>query len=153
MTARTRIRTAGVADLPALERSWTDPDVRRYLGGPLTGERLAAKRAHPLQDGDLTVTVHSGRAAGFLQLEPDDHGDIELSFALFVEFWRQGLARESCAAVLGWVQTWASTGTRIVAWTQTANHRSRHLLQALGMTETERFVEYGLAQVRYALPG
>jgi RimJ/RimL family protein N-acetyltransferase len=126
--------------------------VRRYLGGPLTGEWLAAKRAQPLQDGDLTVTLHCGETVGFLELEPDGHGDIELSFALSVEFWRQGLARESCAAVLGWVQTWATPGTRLVAWTQTANHRSRRLLQALGMTETERFVKYGLPQVRYALP-
>jgi RimJ/RimL family protein N-acetyltransferase len=125
--------------------------VRRYLGGPLTREWLAAKRAQPLQDGDLTVTLHSGETAGFLELEPDGHGDIELSFALLVEFWRQGLARESCAAVLGWVQTWATPGARLVAWTQTANHRSRRLLQALGMTETERVVKYGLPQVRYAL--
>jgi RimJ/RimL family protein N-acetyltransferase len=134
------------------ERTWTDPLVRRYLGGPLEGERLASKRAAPLDPGDLAVVSAEGGPVGVCNLRWYPAGGVELSVVLLPEFWGQGLARESCAAVIAWVLSELDTA-RVVAWTQVANARSQRLLTALGMVAVERFVKYGRPQVLYALGG
>ena len=77
-------------------------------------------------------------------------GGVELSFAFLPEYWGQGLARESCATVIEWALRELDT-TRLVAWTQVTNLRSRRLLTVLGMTVADRFTKYGHPQLLYAI--
>jgi RimJ/RimL family protein N-acetyltransferase len=58
---------------------------------------------------------------------------------------------ESCTAITTWASARDDTSSRLVAWTQAANHRCRRLLTAIGMSEVDRFVKYELDQVLYAL--
>jgi RimJ/RimL family protein N-acetyltransferase len=136
----------------ALERTWLDPQIRQYLGGPLDDDALALKRASPTRPGDLAVTLLNGQVVGFCRLGRYHTGDLELSYAFLSEHWRCGYARESCAAVLQWAFHEVPGTGRVVAWTQVANQRSRRLLYALGMAEIDRFVKHGRPQLLYALP-
>jgi hypothetical protein len=78
-----------------LERTWSDSTIRRYLGGPLTGDKLASKRASPAGPGDLAVTLHSGEVIGFCTLGRYHTGDVELSFAYLTQYWGKGLAERA----------------------------------------------------------
>jgi hypothetical protein len=66
--------------------------IRRYLGGPLAGDKLASKQASPVGPGDLAVSLHSGEIIGFCTLGRYHTGDVELSFAYLTEYGGRGLA-------------------------------------------------------------
>jgi RimJ/RimL family protein N-acetyltransferase len=55
--------------------------------------------------------------------------------------------------VLEWAFRVVADGSRIVAVTQVTNAASVALLKRLGMTEVDRFEEFGDPQVMMALPG
>ena len=66
-------------------------------------------------------------------------------------FTGSAYAREALTAVIAWVSSLGVPGADLVAVTQEANARSRRLLEALGATLAERFVEWGESQVLYRL--
>jgi RimJ/RimL family protein N-acetyltransferase len=150
-TDRTVLRATTRSDLPALERTWTDPCVRKHLGGPIPDTQLASRRAAPIPPGSLTVCLHSGEPVGFCGLDRYETGDLELDVAFLPDSWGRGLAVESCTALIHWLTGHAETERRLVAWTQVADQPARRLLAALGMTETERFTRRERPQVLYAL--
>jgi len=42
-TTRLVLRPVETADVPAVSRLWTDPEVRRYLGGPVAAVEVARR--------------------------------------------------------------------------------------------------------------
>jgi RimJ/RimL family protein N-acetyltransferase len=155
-TARLLLRAVAADDLPALRRGLLDPEVRRYLGGPLDAARLAARRAAAVGErGTFTVaTEDGGQVVGFCYLGRHRSGAVELSYTFLPEHWRRGYAREAAAAALAWGFASIPGCGRIVAVTQSDNARSRRLLHALGMRPVDEFVEFGAVQVMYeARPG
>lgn len=149
-TARLRLRPFRDADRPTVVTLLTDPDVRRYLGGP--AELPDDFATHPLgeqPDVWAAEVVATGESIGSCSFT-DDRGSLELSYSFVPSAWGQGYASEACAAVLGWA--WSTTDVdRIIAVTQSANERSIALLERLGFAERERFEEFGAEQCLFEL--
>ena len=78
-------------------------------------------------------------------------GELEIGYGLLPRYWGRGLAREAVAAVMRWAAENVDD-SHVIAVTQAANTRSLQLLQRLGFTERERFVEYDAAQVLHCAP-
>ncbi|WP_244217562.1 GNAT family N-acetyltransferase [Streptomyces carpinensis] len=152
-TERLLLRPVEPADLPAHRRLWTDPEVRRHLGGPLRAEAVGMReRGCVGLPGLLSVVGRRQQAVlGSVFVEPGARdGRTEVSYQLLPEHWGRGHAREALAAVLARVPA-GVPGTEPVAVTQEANARSRRLLEALGAEPAEWFVEWGEPQVLYRL--
>lgn len=154
-TDRLRLRPVEVGDHPLLRTLWSDPAVRRYLGGPVdpdqVGQRLADAPGRP---GHFTVTL-DGAPIGRVTVDQDHRaaGRAEVSYEFLPSAGGCGLAAEAVAEVLRWVRA-AEPEREIVAVTQAANDRSRRLLERLGLSVTGHLVEYGAEQVEYVLaPG
>lgn len=147
-TARLVVRAPVDTDHDGFAGLATDPDVRRFLGGPREPGPVPTDRpGHFVLEAD-------GRFAGWVGIGPREAGrpgrvhaaggDLELSYALPVAAWGRGLAEEGCRAVLAWAD--AHLGTPLVLCTQSANLRSLALALRLGFTEVERFEEFGAEQ-------
>ncbi|MEH1100606.1 GNAT family N-acetyltransferase [Micromonospora sp. CPCC 205561] len=149
-TKRLVLREVRTADLAVLERMWRDPVMRRHLGGPLTDEAVAARRAGD-QTGGLMVTTSSGTAVGWCHLGRYRTGDVELSYVFLPEWWGRGYAREACAAAVGPAFDLFPDVARLVAVTQESNVRSVRLLEAIGMVRVDAFEEFGAGQAMYAI--
>ncbi|TDD20748.1 GNAT family N-acetyltransferase [Nonomuraea diastatica] len=149
-TERLSIRATTRDDLPVMERTWLDPKVRRYLGGPISAEMLERRRQTQPGRGMFTVTVDGATVVGFCTYGRTEQGDLELSYSFLPEHWGHGYAREACAAVLGWGFANVAGTERIVAITQAANLRSIRLLKALNMVKVDEFMQFDAPQVMYA---
>lgn len=147
-TVRLRLRAFRDDDREAVIAMSTDPDLRRYLGGPVDTTTLEVLRASPLGErwGMFCVEHRaSGDAIGSCSLSRD-RGALELSYQLMPPHWGQGLALEACQAVLEWA--WADQDDdMIIAVTQAANAPSRRLLARLGFVEHETSIEWDAKQV------
>jgi len=158
-TERLRLRSEEVADLPVLERTWRDPEICRYLGGPASAEDVAERRRRVGRRGKFAVVLATGEVVGFCRVTAaGSHqgctrpGDAELAYAFLPEYWGHGYAREAAAAVLAWAFDNIRSTERIIAVTQAANTRSRRLLQALGMEQIgAEFVDIDEPAVMYAI--
>ncbi|MET8116804.1 GNAT family N-acetyltransferase [Streptomyces prasinus] len=146
-TERLLLRPVEAADVPAHTRLWTDPEVRRHLGGPVAPEvvRARARGCVGLPGLFSLVRRQDGTVVGSVLVEAGarDDGRPEVSYQLLPEHWGRGFAREALRAVTDLLPDGA------VAVTQEANARSRRLLEALGATVAERFSAWGESQVRY----
>lgn len=155
-TPRLLLRPVEPADEPQFERLWTDPEVRRFLGGPVTERRLPSYRAHFAgRSNAFSVTTRDeATVIGSVSVDPKSPyaGRNEVSFTFLPEHWGRGYAREAVAAVVDWALAAAPTAhTSMVAVTQEANTRSRRLLESIGMRHVESFVEWDAPQVMYAI--
>uniref|UniRef100_UPI001178CA60 GNAT family N-acetyltransferase n=1 Tax=Crossiella equi TaxID=130796 RepID=UPI001178CA60 len=102
VTERLRLRPATRADLPALERTWTDEQVRRHLGGPLAPELVRTYREKWRPTGEeIAVELPGGAVVGFFFFDRRGE-DAELSYLFLPEHWGLGYAREAAAALLAW---------------------------------------------------
>ncbi|WP_338498482.1 GNAT family N-acetyltransferase [Streptomyces sp. SJL17-4] len=148
-TERLRLRPVRAADVPAITRLWTDPEVRRHLGGPVTEQvvRIRQRRVVGAPGVYAVVRAVDEVLLGLVTVEPGAReGETEVSYQFLPEHWGHGYAREAVAAVVE--ATLLDTPT-VVALTQEANRRSRRLLEAVGMTHVSSFVEYDAHQVLY----
>jgi RimJ/RimL family protein N-acetyltransferase len=146
-TGRTRLRVFTEDDKPAIVRLLTDPDVRRYLGGPADDAQVEAAQAAAVGErwgafciaDAVTDKVIGGCSFGRWR------GVLELSYEVLTEYWGRGLATEAVAAALDWL--WSDTEDEtVVAVTQTANTRSLKLLHRLGFQHDIEFEEFGALQ-------
>lgn len=146
-TPRLVLREVIADDVPHIRPLWTDSRVRQYLGGPVPGrqERRAVGEA-----GRFTVVRRQdGAIVGMVLLcRYARTGETEVAYLFLPEHWGHGYAREAVDAALRFGFQWTD---RIVAITQEANAPSRRLLEALGMSLRERFIEHGILQMLYAL--
>jgi ribosomal-protein-alanine N-acetyltransferase len=109
-TERLRIKSLKPADVEALAKLWTDPDVTRYMGGPrdyekikqdILQEALSGKQT-TLDDLWPTVEKRNNRVighCGLLKKEVDGIPEVELIYVLAKESWGQGYAAEAARAL------------------------------------------------------
>lgn len=130
----------------------TDDDVRRYLGGPMdiatARQRAEVTLAH--SHGIFVAERRdTGESIGLVLLHPGHEGT-EVSYQFLPSCWKQGFASEAVRCVID--HAFESEGVdELIAVTQTANERSRLLLERLGMTASEEFEEFGAQQTRLRL--
>lgn len=153
-TARLVLRPVEHPDVPAMVRLWTDPDVRRHLGGPVPEEEVRVRERHcaGAPGAFAVVREEDGAVLGGLLVEPGARdGRTELSYAFLPEHWGHGYASEAVAALVNWYLDAVRSQVPgvVVAVTQAANKRSVRLLESLGATLVEEFVEWGEPQVVY----
>jgi RimJ/RimL family protein N-acetyltransferase len=154
-TDRLVLRPVAAGDVPAVSRLWTDPEVRRHLGGPVAPETVERRERGCVGfPGLLAVVSRDGDTVlGTVSLDPDarDDGRTEVSYSFLPEHWGRGYAREAVARVVSWALDQPGPEPRtVIAVTQEANARSRRLLASVGMSHTGSFVEYDAPQVLYA---
>lgn len=159
-TARLRMRPYVEADLDALHRLWTDPDVRRYLwddvviARDVAEEAMRASMASTAERGfgHWALARHGEEALiGFCGLKPmDDPGEVELMYGLLPAHWGAGLITEAAAAWLHAGFT-ALALPRIWGLTDTPNLRSQAVMRRLGMRFVKRAPIHGLDSVLYVI--
>lgn len=144
-TDRLRLRRWLPADREPFAALNADPQVTRYLGGPLSREEsdaLAARiEAHFEQRGFglWAVEIRGGAPfAGFIGLavprfEARFTPCVEIGWRLAAEHWGQGYASEGARAALAF--GFESLGLEeIVSFTAPANLLSRRVMEKIGMT-------------------
>ena len=133
----------------------TDPVVRRYLGGQLDPDMVHAATSDTTPGttwGSFVIElVGPDVVAGSCSVDRD-RGELEVSYQLLPEFVGMGIATEALEALLAWAYRECPDEDHVIAVTQVANAPSRRLLERLGFTERERFVEYDAQQVLYSAP-
>ncbi|MFI8962922.1 GNAT family N-acetyltransferase [Streptomyces sp. NPDC053493] len=149
ITERLVLRPVRTRDVPAVTRLWTDEEVRRHLGGPVTEAVIRIRQRRIVgAPGCLAVErAADGVVLGLVTVAPEGHGgETEVSYQFLPEHWGRGYAREAVAAA---VERALREVPAVVAVTQEANARSRRLLTAVGMTHVASFVEWDAHQVLY----
>jgi ribosomal-protein-alanine N-acetyltransferase len=148
------LRPLDSGDLDIVMRLWTDPAVRKYLGGPLTDPGSVKRRfdgmlAATRGEGRFFAVESEGRACGIVSIDRYHDGvRHELSYQFIPEAWGRGIASRAIMELLG---NEASRYRRLVAETQEANVASRRLLRRLGFREIARLSRFGARQVVYEL--
>jgi RimJ/RimL family protein N-acetyltransferase len=140
-TPRLLLRTFRRDDLPHYAALNADPEVVRYLGGPLTrqdSDDIAAwaQELHAREGLGLLAVERRGDGAFLgmcglhhLQSYPDD---VEVAWRLAREHWGQGYATE---AATGWLDhAFGVLGLpRVISITEPPNLRSLAVMRRLGM--------------------
>lgn len=148
-TDRLVLRPVSESDVPALTDLRMLAPVREFLGGELPAEIALAKALACVASPDHYAVVRQDeqRIIGVVSLTPRGT-ETELSYEFMPDAWGHGFAMEACVALLDRSTPGDGDG-HLIAVTQQANRRSRSLLERLGMTVREAFVEYGAPQVLY----
>src|SRR5262249_38791523 len=88
-TSRLDLRPVERADVPAISRLWTDPSVRKYLGGPVQADEVARREAACVgADDTFCVQRRSdGAVVGMVFVDPvsSRYGQTEVSYLLLPE--------------------------------------------------------------------
>ncbi|MFF2846521.1 GNAT family N-acetyltransferase [Streptomyces sp. NPDC058001] len=163
-TPRLLLRPVEAQDVPVISRLWTDPEVRRHLGGPVGAAEVAARErlcvgllgvfAVVRYEGEEKGEGEGAAVMGLVSVETDTRrgSRAEVSYQLLPEFWGLGYAGEAVARAVTWVLDHVSVGPpSVVAMTQEANTRSRRLLERIGMRAVDTFVEFDAPQVMYSV--
>ncbi|MFK4085665.1 GNAT family N-acetyltransferase [Kribbella sp. NPDC020789] len=141
-TERLILRPFQDRDLDAWAALNSDPDVMRYLGGPLTREqsdREAAGINHQWETEHFGFLAIERAADGVflgasgLSREPWYPETLEVGWRLAREYWGHGYATEAAAHWLAYGFTELGL-PRINAVTDTPNERSIAVMRRLGMT-------------------
>jgi RimJ/RimL family protein N-acetyltransferase len=155
-TPRLALRPVERADVAVITRLWTDPEVRRHLGGPVDSNvvRIRERRCVGAPGVFAVVRQSDEAVVGLVSVTAGSRdGRTEVSYQLLPEHWGRGYAREAVTAAVSWAQDGVPPGSPgVVALTQEANRRSRRLLEELGATLVDSFIEWDEAQVLYAFP-
>ncbi|MGQ4515012.1 GNAT family N-acetyltransferase [Streptomyces sp. DW26H14] len=155
-TARLELRPARADDVDVYTRLWTDPDVRRFLGGPVGSHRLRLRQER-FDSRPHVFSVTTGErdeVIGTVSVDVSERraGSWEVAYSFLPEHWGHGYGREAVGAVVRWVLEAApERDASLIAVTQEANARSRRMLEAVGMRLQDRFVEFGAPQVLYVI--
>lgn len=143
-------------DAPVVRALLTDPEVRAFLGGPVSEARIQARqREYLATPGVWAVTpAVGGEAIGLVSITADSRstGRAEISYQLLPAAWGRGLGREAVGAAVDWWAAEVPDGGPLIAVTQERNTASRRLLESLGMTVLDTLLEYGEPQCLYT-PG
>ena len=146
------------ADRAAAVELLTDPQVRQFIGGPLSAEDAREAVSGPTGQrwGTFVLALRpggdgdEGAVVGVCSLSRE-RGQLEIGYMLLPRYWGKGLASEAVATVLAWVAEHLDD-EHVIAVTQAANAASLRLLARLGFAERERFVEFDADQVLLTSP-
>jgi RimJ/RimL family protein N-acetyltransferase len=141
-TPRLTLRTFRLDDLPRYAELNADPEVTRYLGGPLTAEESNGI-------AEYANELHAGEGIGLLAVERRDDGaflgmcglhhfhpypdEVEVGWRFAKPVWGDGYATEAASA-------WLDRGfadprlPRVISVTDPENRRSLAVMGRLGMT-------------------
>ena len=161
------LRPTVAADREVVIEMETDPEVRRYLGGPRNAEEVAATfdayvaDGLPPRQGSWTVALAaSDESIGIVSLrrrDParpghvgEDESELELSYVLRRSAWGHGYALEACRIVLAEAAA-AMPDQPVVVATQTANGPSIDLALRLGFEPVSTFQEFDEEQTLLAV--
>ena len=150
MTPRLLLRTFRRDDLPSYAALNADPEVARYLGGPLTrqdSDDIAAwAQECYAREGLGLLAVERRQDGAFLgmcglhhqQSYPDD---VEVAWRLAREHWGHGYATEAAS---GWLDHAFGTLNlpRVISITDPPNLRSLAVMRRLGMVFDHEAVVY-----------
>jgi RimJ/RimL family protein N-acetyltransferase len=152
-TDRLLLRPVTAGDACVVRELLAHGQVRAFLGGPASEERVVARqRAYPETPGAWTIVhVDDGEPVGLVTINRDHRceGRAEVSYQLLPDAWGQGLGREAVSAVVSWWTAVAPHGGPVIAVTQQANAASRRLLEAIGWVLIDEFEEHGELQCLY----
>ena len=160
-SARLGFRRWSMDDLPLALALWGDPEVTRFIGGPLSHavveRRLRAEiesmRTHGLQYWPIFLLA-DGAHAGCAGLRPYRLTDriYELGFHIRPAYWGQGLATEAGAAAVAF-GFGALGAAALFAGHHPVNATSGRVLEKLGFrfTHEELFPPTGLNHPSYLL--
>jgi RimJ/RimL family protein N-acetyltransferase len=108
-TERLLLRPIQTADIPALVRLWSDPDVTHFMGGPRDRESLEAAFEDDLiarssSDYDLWPVIEKSSSqlvghCGLLDKDIDGRPEVELVYVLAKSAWGKGYATEMALAL------------------------------------------------------
>jgi len=137
-TDRLTIRPLALDDAPFILTLFNQPDCIRFIGD---------KNLHTIEDaknyiingpqtsyrehgfGLLAVCLHSGETVGLCGLLKRDEYELpDLGYAILTDYYRQGIALESCQAVLAQY----NDKKRLLAMTHPENKGSQVVLEKLG---------------------
>ena len=152
-TTRCQIRSFSEAYIQSALPLFTNKQVRAFLGGPMPAdwaEKRLERWATAESDSQyFAVTLLDGTFIGFIDISPYHEPKYqELSYLFLPAFWGYGYAFEACQAVLQYCEETLDLKT-IVAETQSANTRSRALLERLGFTMVRQLERFGAMQCVY----
>ncbi len=146
-------------DLALATALWGDPEVTRYIGGPLSPAAAAGRLAAEIATGSAAgiqywpiFQLEDSAHVGCCGLRPYRDGVPELGVHIRPPFWRRGLALEAARAVIQ--HAFAALGARaLFAGHNPDNHASRALLEKLGFryTHDELYPPTGLLHPSYLL--
>ncbi len=148
-------------DLPLALALWSDPEVTRFISGPLSPQRVAERlRSEIAMQESLGVQYwpiflratgeHVGCAG--LRSYQQTSNTYELGFHLLPASWNKGLATEAARAVIAYA--FSSVGTRsLFAGHHPDNAASRRVLNKLGFryTHHELYAPTGQMHPSYLL--
>lgn len=119
----------------ALMKPMSKEETADFLRSFCVGKRPPGACAAVLRDG--------GRLVGYLlRNQPDAPGIYELGWVFHRAYWRQGLACEAAAALMGWLFR-AENAHKVMAETEDAE-KSLPLMEKLGMKREGVFREHCL---------
>jgi RimJ/RimL family protein N-acetyltransferase len=152
-TGRCVLRPAGSADQDELIALYGNERVRQFLGGVVNSVDAVDRVKRMLEDPTATSWIirrrEDGAFVGMVVIDEHHEGrEREIWFQLVPTFWRKGLAKEAVGAVIDH-EAKALKLTCLVAETQSANARSRRLLERLGMEPVRTLMRFGEEQVIY----
>jgi ribosomal-protein-alanine N-acetyltransferase len=159
LTSRLLLRQPSREDASALSLLWRDEQMQHYLGGMLAQEAAEARASELLNSWEVRKCTQcslwvvcersSDTIVGLCTLSPLE-AEIEISYKLAPAFWGKGYALEAATATLE--DGFSRLGLEsIVAMTQTANTRSRRLLEKLGMSCEKSLRAWDAEQYFYRL--
>jgi len=153
-TARLRLRPRTLDDLDAIVAMDTDPEVRRYLGGPLDPVAHRTEVRGNIADGTmpdyLRWAIEWKDRPGFLGqcgIRPCHlPGTTELTWRLVRTAWRQGVASEAAATMLAHARAERGVGP-VVAFIHPDNAGSQGVARKLGLRPAGEIRMHGSRQL------
>jgi RimJ/RimL family protein N-acetyltransferase len=134
-----RFTSSDVDNLVALDG---DPRVMRFLtGGKPTPRAVIEDEVLPKFMGDgwwAALERSTGRFLGWVALEPDGAGEVELGYRFRADAWGRGYATEGARALIHDAFT-ALDVERVFAQTMAVNLASRRVMEKSGLTYVRTF--------------
>ena len=149
-TQRLRLRKITFEDKDVMFRLYSDPEILRYTGEPLTKsveemERAITARIKSYEDEGFgrwaTILKENNQFIGWAGLKYlPEFDEIDVGYRFFQEYWGKGIATEASRAVLdyGFNQLGIE---KIIAIAMKENKASIRVMQKIGM-EFDKYAPY-----------
>ena len=154
-TQRLRLRAPTELDKPVIAKLLQDPDVRRFVGGPISDDDLRSFETSTVGERWGSFVIADGAVDLCIgAIHFDDHrGEWALSCELLPRYWGRGFAFEATKAAIIWAfadPALSDVGS-IIAVTQKANPTSIALLERLGFVYERSVTESDVPQMQFRL--
>ena len=147
-TQRLRLRPCQIDDLESLHQLWTEADIRRFL---FDDRQISLEEARSFVEASMDSFTNYGygiwlffeydseQMAGFAGLLHSQSQPPSLIFGTKPQLWGRGYAQEAALSVLHYAFDVLRLG-RVVADVDEPNAASIRVLEALGMSRTQRAI-------------